>query len=192
MALASVAEPLCDLGSYVWSWRTAKRLFLRNWAPRRAIMAKAVFAITALLITTAALAPAKAQAAPCLVVTLTGTAAHRLQRPRRPRNAGAVTATTPTTAVLSSCNSTRGAGRSCDCRKSESKPRNSTPSSSRTFIPTMSEGFSDIVQMRWLFGPPKSPKLDVVCSTDAKSPAGLVVSCSKFVAHIDDAYDRVG
>jgi ribonuclease Z len=54
------------------------------------------------------------------------------------------------------------------------------------------EGFSDIVQMRWIFGVPQGPKLDVVCGADEKSALGFTVSCSKFVAHIDDAYDQSG
>jgi ribonuclease Z len=54
------------------------------------------------------------------------------------------------------------------------------------------EGFSDIVQMRWFYGVSRGPKLDVICSTDAKSQLGLALSCSKFVAHIDDAYDQSG
>jgi ribonuclease Z len=54
------------------------------------------------------------------------------------------------------------------------------------------EGFSDIVQMRWMFGSPKGPKLDVVCSADAKTKLGFTLSCSKFVAHINDAYERSG
>lgn len=55
------------------------------------------------------------------------------------------------------------------------------------------EGFSDIAQMRWLFGAPTVPKLDVVCSNDVKSFTGnFNVSCSKFVAHIDDAYEHAG
>lgn len=54
------------------------------------------------------------------------------------------------------------------------------------------EGFSDIVQMRWIFGLPKMPKLDVVCAEDAKSPAGPALSCRKFVAHVDDAYELSG
>jgi ribonuclease Z len=52
------------------------------------------------------------------------------------------------------------------------------------------EGFSDIAQQRWLFAS-KGPKLDVVCSTDAKSSFGFFVSCSEFVAHIDDAYQQL-
>ncbi|MBK9520214.1 MAG: hypothetical protein IPO13_00970 [Rhodocyclaceae bacterium] len=55
------------------------------------------------------------------------------------------------------------------------------------------EGFSDIAQMRWLFGAPATRKLDVVCSSEVKSFTGnFTVSCSKFVAHSDDAYQLAG
>jgi ribonuclease Z len=54
------------------------------------------------------------------------------------------------------------------------------------------EGFSDMVQMRWLFGSPQGPKLDVVCPADAKTEFGSTLSCSKFVAHINDAYEHSG
>jgi ribonuclease Z len=54
------------------------------------------------------------------------------------------------------------------------------------------EGFSDLVQMRWIFGSPQTPKLDVVCAADAKSPSGPDLSCRKFVGHIDDAYELSG
>lgn len=54
------------------------------------------------------------------------------------------------------------------------------------------EGFSDVAQMRWLFGAPDGPKLDVVCSSDSRSPIGFTLSCAKFVAHIDDAYELSG
>jgi ribonuclease Z len=54
------------------------------------------------------------------------------------------------------------------------------------------EGFSDIVQMRWMFGFPEGPKLDVVCSEDAKTAFGFILSCREFVAHINDAYEKSG
>ena len=54
------------------------------------------------------------------------------------------------------------------------------------------EGFSDMVQMHWLFGGPKNRKLDVVCAKDAKTPTGVDLSCSKFVTHINDAYQLSG
>ncbi|MCK7475129.1 MAG: hypothetical protein MZV49_20055 [Rhodopseudomonas palustris] len=46
--------------------------------------------------------------------------------------------------------------------------------------------------MRWFYGAPEGLKLDVVCSRDAKSELGFTLSCSKFVAHIDDAYELSG
>ena len=49
-----------------------------------------------------------------------------------------------------------------------------------------SEGLIDLIQHRWaLF--PASSKLDVVCSDDAASPLGFILSCKKFAAHIADA-----
>src|SRR5215216_1995354 len=53
------------------------------------------------------------------------------------------------------------------------------------------EGFADIIQLRWHFSPPE-PKLDVVCSSDAKSPFGHTISCSKFVLHIGDPFIQSG
>jgi ribonuclease Z len=54
------------------------------------------------------------------------------------------------------------------------------------------EGFSDLVQMRWIFGSPTGPKLDVICPADAKTQFGFILSCRKFVAHINDAYEQSG
>jgi ribonuclease Z len=45
------------------------------------------------------------------------------------------------------------------------------------------EGFSDIMQLRWHN---VGTKLDVVCSADAVSPLGHILSCKKFAAHIGD------
>lgn len=54
-----------------------------------------------------------------------------------------------------------------------------------------SEGFIDLLQHRWHFFP-TGPKIDVVCSDDAPSPLGFVVSCNKFVAHIGDTLIQSG
>src|SRR5437764_11956926 len=54
-----------------------------------------------------------------------------------------------------------------------------------------SEGFADLVQLRWSFNA-TGPKLDVVCSADAVSPLGVTLSCSKFTAHIADAFIQSG
>jgi ribonuclease Z len=55
------------------------------------------------------------------------------------------------------------------------------------------EGFSDVAQTRWLFSPPKTPRLDVVCSNTVKAvPGDFDVSCGKLAAHIGDAYSESG
>ena len=42
------------------------------------------------------------------------------------------------------------------------------------------EGFADILQLRWHFNA-AGPKIDVVCSSDVVSPLGFTMSCKKFV-----------
>lgn len=53
------------------------------------------------------------------------------------------------------------------------------------------EGLSDMMQLRWHFGS-AGPKVDLVCSADAKSPAGHVLSCEKLATHIGDAFINSG
>src|SRR5437764_3748934 len=53
------------------------------------------------------------------------------------------------------------------------------------------EGFADLVQLRWTFNG-TGPKIDAVCSLDAVSPAGVTISCTKFAAHIADAFIQSG
>lgn len=53
------------------------------------------------------------------------------------------------------------------------------------------EGLADMMQLRWHFGS-EGPKVDLVCSDDAHSPAGHVLSCSKFATHIGDAFIQSG
>jgi ribonuclease Z len=55
-----------------------------------------------------------------------------------------------------------------------------------------SEGFSDLMLARWNWNS-KGPKLDVVCSNDAVAqPLGFTLSCRNFVAHIGDAFLQSG
>jgi ribonuclease Z len=54
-----------------------------------------------------------------------------------------------------------------------------------------SEGLTELLQHRWMIFP-ASPKLDVVCSDDTKSPFGFTLSCRKFVAHIADNAVQAG
>jgi ribonuclease Z len=53
------------------------------------------------------------------------------------------------------------------------------------------DGFSDIMQLRWHFYS-GGPKLDVVCSADALSPLGFTLSCANLVLHTGDAYIQSG
>jgi ribonuclease Z len=53
------------------------------------------------------------------------------------------------------------------------------------------EGFADLVQLRWSFNG-TGPKIDIVCTADAVSPLGVAISCSKFTAHIADAFIQSG
>jgi ribonuclease Z len=53
------------------------------------------------------------------------------------------------------------------------------------------EGFADLVQLRWSFNG-TGPKIDAVCTADAVSPLGVAISCSKFTAHIADAFIQSG
>src|SRR5437867_12702429 len=47
------------------------------------------------------------------------------------------------------------------------------------------EGFADIMMLRWYL---KGPKIDIVCSSDATSVLGVTNSCRKYVTHIADAF----
>jgi ribonuclease Z len=53
------------------------------------------------------------------------------------------------------------------------------------------EGFADLIQLRWSFHG-TGPKIDVVCSSDVVSPQGYTISCRKFIAHIADAFIQSG
>jgi ribonuclease Z len=53
------------------------------------------------------------------------------------------------------------------------------------------EGFADLVQLRWTFNG-TGAKIDAICSSDVVSPQGFTVSCRKFIAHIADAFIQSG
>jgi ribonuclease Z len=53
------------------------------------------------------------------------------------------------------------------------------------------DGLADLMQVRWHFAS-QGPKVDLVCSADAESPAGHVMSCSGLATHIGDAYIQSG
>lgn len=53
------------------------------------------------------------------------------------------------------------------------------------------DGFADLMQLRWHFDS-KGPKVDVVCTSDTVSALGFTISCQKFIAHLADAYVQSG
>jgi ribonuclease Z len=53
------------------------------------------------------------------------------------------------------------------------------------------EGFADIMLARWIVEPSR-PKIDLVCSADSVSPLGIKISCKNFVQHFADAFLQSG
>jgi ribonuclease Z len=53
------------------------------------------------------------------------------------------------------------------------------------------EGFADLVLLRWTFNG-TGPKLDAVCSSDVNSKLGFTMSCGKFIKHVADAFIQSG
>jgi ribonuclease Z len=53
------------------------------------------------------------------------------------------------------------------------------------------EGFADLVTLRWMFYG-TGPKVDVVCSSDVVSILGFTISCRKFTAHVADSFVESG
>ena len=53
------------------------------------------------------------------------------------------------------------------------------------------EGLADMMQLRWHFNS-AGPKVDLVCSDDAKAPTGYVMSCKSYAEHIGDALINSG
>ena len=51
------------------------------------------------------------------------------------------------------------------------------------------EGLSDVMMLRWYL---KGPKIDIVCSADAVSALGFTNSCRNYITHIADAFLQSG
>jgi ribonuclease Z len=134
-----------------------------------------------------------ADAAPCLIVTLTGTAGG----PQQPFNGLASAGTLVRYGEDSdNCGAVKlqfDAGRGTTMRLSQLGV--GTEQLNAVFFTHMhndhTEGFADLVQSRWAFHG-TGPKIDAVCSSDVVSPQGFTVSCRKFVAHLADAYIQSG
>src|SRR5262244_1888062 len=53
------------------------------------------------------------------------------------------------------------------------------------------EGFADLVTLRWMFFG-GGPKIDAVCTSDTVSALGFTISCRKFTAHVADSFIQSG
>jgi len=154
-------------------------------------IAKFIFGTVALSSLNIATAPI-VEAAPCLIVTLTGSMGGP---PTFNGLAG------PGTLVQygdtgSNCNAVKmqfDAGRGTNMRLSQiGVPVEQLTAIFFTHMHTdHTEGFADILQLRWHFNS-AGPKIDVVCSSDIVSPLGFTMSCKKFALHIADAFIQSG
>jgi ribonuclease Z len=156
-------------------------------------MSKTTFAVTGFFLTVAVMAAVPtADAAPCLMVTLTGTQGGP---PAFNGLAG------PGTLVLygdesNNCGAVKlqfDAGRGTTMRLSQLSVFPAQLNA--VFFTHMhndhTEGFADLVQLRWTFNG-TGPKIDAVCSSDVVSPLGFTMSCRKFTMHIGDAFIQSG
>jgi len=155
-------------------------------------MTKMTFAVTAFFLAMAVTAAPTAQAAPCLIVTLTGT-----QSGPAVFNGQAGAGTLVRFGDDSNdCGAVKlqfDAGRGTNMRLSQLDV--SPAQLNALFFTHMhgdhTEGLADIIQHRWMYDS-KGPKFDIVCSTDVVSTFGHTISCRKFVSHIGDAFLQSG
>jgi ribonuclease Z len=131
-----------------------------------------------------------AKAAPCLIVTLTGT-----QGGPSVFNGQAGAGTLVSYGDDSNnCGAMRlqfDAGRGTNMRLSQI---NVTPVQLRAIFLTHihgdhTEGLPDVMMLRWYL---KGPKIDIVCSADAISASGFTNSCRNYISHIADAFLQSG
>jgi len=151
------------------------------------VMAGFVFALSAVLGL-----PVLAQAAPCMVVTLTGTQGG-------PSSFQGLAGSGTLVRYGDDSNDCRGvflqfdAGRGTSMRLSQV---GATPGQvNAVFITHVHsdhvDGLADLLQMRWM-QEYKLPKIDVVCAGDAAAAGGYQMSCAKLVSHTADAYIQSG
>ena len=133
-----------------------------------------------------------AQAAPCMVVSLTGT---QSGPPAVNGLAGAGTLVRYGD-DSNNCNTLRlqfDAGRGTTMRLSQLgvSPGQVTAIFFTHVHSDHADGFADLAQLRWNFNS-SGPKLDVICADDLTSAQGFLVSCRNLVSHIGDAYVKSG
>src|SRR5947199_818599 len=149
-----------------------------------------LFSIAIALFGSIAAAVSMADAAPCLVVTLTGTQSGPSVFNGQ-AGAGTLVRYGDDADDCAAMKLQFDAGRGTNMRLSQIDV---TPVQlNAMFLTHMhgdhTEGFADIMMLRWYF---KGPKIDVVCSSDATSVLGVTNSCRKYVTHIADAFLQSG
>ena len=131
-----------------------------------------------------------AEAAPCLMVTLTGTQAGPSVFNGQ-AGSGTLVRYGDDTNDCGAIKLQFDAGRGTNMRLSQINV--SPPQLNAVFFTHMhgdhTEGFAGIMMLRWYL---KGPRLDIVCSSDAASAAGIILSCRKYVAHLADAFIQSG
>jgi ribonuclease Z len=135
---------------------------------------------------------APANAAPCLIVTLTGTQSGPATFNGQ-AGAGTLVRLGDDSDGCGAVKLQFDAGRGTNMRLSQ---LDVTPAQLNAIFFTHmhgdhTEGFAGIMLHRWVWNS-RGPKLDVVCSADAKSTAGFTISCRKFVEHIGDPFLQSG
>jgi ribonuclease Z len=133
-----------------------------------------------------------AQADPCLIVTLTGS----MGGPPTFNGLAGPGTLVQYGDISNNCNAVKlqfDAGRGTNMRLSQiGVPVEQLNAIFFTHMHTdHTEGFADILQLRWHFNS-AGPKIDVVCSSDTESPLGFTMSCEKFALHIGDAFIQSG
>jgi ribonuclease Z len=131
-----------------------------------------------------------AQAAPCLIVTLTGTQGGPSVF-NGLAGAGTLVRYGDESNACSAMKLQFDAGRGTNMRLSQIPV---TPQELNAIFFTHmhgdhTEGFLDVMMLRWYM---KGPKIDIVCGSDAVATKGHTNSCRKFVAHVADAFLQSG
>ena len=167
-------------------------VWLPTFRAGKTIMTKPSLMTAVLLMAAGMSAAPTAQAAPCLVVTLTGTQAGP---PVFKGQAGAGTLVRYGDDG-NDCGAVRlqfDAGRGTTMRLSQAGV---LPGQINAIFFTHmhsdhTEGFIDIMQLRWHFNS-AGPKIDMVCSSDTVSTLGFTISCRKLATHVGDAFLHSG
>jgi ribonuclease Z len=134
-----------------------------------------------------------AAAAPCLIVTLTGTHGGPQQSFNGLASAGTLVRYGDDVDNCGAVKLQFDAGRGTTMRLSQIGvgPERLNAVFSTHMHNDHTDGFADLVQSRWAFHG-TGPKIDAVCSSDVVSPQGVTLSCKKFVTHMADAFIESG